>query len=215
MKKIKKETIVGIITFFIIPIAAFLLMEGYGHNPFEEVREKAMWFNIFLFELIAGILFFVTGKVRTALRIELIAAMLFGLANTYVVKFRTNPIVPWDFLSIRTAVSVAGNYDLTPSGRMIGITLLFLGLLFGIQFVTLHMPKIQWKKENFDWKENGKRLLYRLVPVILLSTVLTGFSKKLQNSDFQTKHYLYPFLFTPAHMTKVNASLRLRIMVMM
>ncbi len=204
MKKIKKETILSVIALFFIPIAAFLLMEFYGHNPFEEVREKAMWFNIFLFELIAGILFCITGRVRTALRIELVAAMLFGLANTYVVKFRTNPIVPWDFLSIRTAASVAGNYDLMPSGRMIGVTLLFLVLVVGVQFVRLRIPGIQWKKEDFDWKENGKRFLYRLVPAVLLTMVLTGFAKNLQDEDFQTKHYLYPFLFTPAHMTNVN-----------
>ena len=44
---------IGIIAMVIVPILAFLLLEFYGHNPFEEVREKAMWFNIFLFELAA------------------------------------------------------------------------------------------------------------------------------------------------------------------
>ena len=150
MKEKKKQNIkkaVELIFFLLIPILAFLLMEFYGHNPFEEVREKAMWFNIFLFELIAGILFFVTGRARTALRLELFAAMIYGLANTYVVKFRTNPIVPWDLFSIRTAASVADNYDLTPDKRMIMVTGLFLLLIAGMQFVNFRMPSLKLKKD--------------------------------------------------------------------
>ena len=198
------ENAVGIITLLIVPVLAFLLMEWYGHNPFEEVREKAMWFNIFLFELIAWILFFVTGRVRLALRLELIAAMVFGIANTYVVKFRTNPIVPWDFLSIRTAASVVSNYDLTPDKRMLWISSLFVVLILGLQFVKLRFPALILQKEAFDWKENGKRLAMRLVPAGLSVMILTSFVGKLQDEDFQTRNYLYPFLFTPVYMTEVN-----------
>lgn len=196
--------IVGVTALFIVPILAFLLMEWYGHNPLEEVREKAKWFNIILFELIAWILFFVTGRVRTALRLELIVAMVFGLANTYVVKFRTNPIVPWDFLSIRTAASVVSNYDLTPDKRMIGISSLFVFLIIILQFAALRLPALNFKKETFDWKENGKRLALRLVPAGLAVMILTSFVEKLQDEDFQTQNYLYPFLFTPVYMTDVN-----------
>ena len=52
-KKNLIQAIFSILALAIIPIAAFLLMESYGHNPFEEVREQAMWLNILLFELIA------------------------------------------------------------------------------------------------------------------------------------------------------------------
>lgn len=53
-------------------------------------------FNILLFELLAWIFVSVTGKIRCGLRIELVTAMIYGIANAYVVRFRTNPIVPWD-----------------------------------------------------------------------------------------------------------------------
>lgn len=194
----------NILAVLLIPIAAFLLMEFYGHNPFEEVRTKAMWFNIFLFELIAGILFFVTGRARVALRLELLVAMIYGLANTYVVKFRTNPIVPWDLFSIRTAASVAGNYDLVPDKRMIIITGLFLFLIAAMQLINLRMPVFRLKKEKFSFRENGKRLLYRLIPAVFLTTVLVRFVGNLQDEDFQSRNYLYPFLFTPVYMTDVN-----------
>ena len=56
IKKIYKkyEIIFNVVLFSIFPIAAFYLMEFYEHNPFEEVRFMAGFFNIILFELIAG-----------------------------------------------------------------------------------------------------------------------------------------------------------------
>jgi len=60
------------------------------------------------------------------------------------------------------------------------------------------------KKETFDWKENGKKLAIRLVPAGLAAMILTGFVGKLQDEKFQTRNYLYPFLFTPVYMTDVN-----------
>ena len=158
-QKVYIEIAVGIIALLLVPVLAFLLLEWYGHNPFEEVREKAMWFNIFLFELIAWILFFVTGKARLALRLELVAAMVFGLANTYVVKFRTNPIVPWDFMSIRTAASVASNYDLTPDKRMLLVSGLFLLLIAVLQFVKLRLPMLALKRQKTCTASDSGRVI--------------------------------------------------------
>lgn len=73
------------------PAAFFYLLEFYTHNPFAEVRPWAQLFNIVLFELLAGIFLCITGRLRAAYRIEGTAALVFGLANAYVVRFRTNP----------------------------------------------------------------------------------------------------------------------------
>jgi len=211
MKKIESnkqkayiEKSVGIIAMFLVPVLAFFLLELYSHNPLEEVREKAMWFNIFLFELVAWIAFFVTGRAKWALRLELLVTLVYGLANTYVVEFRTNPIVPWDLLSIRTAASVAGNYDLTPDKRMVLISSLIILLMIALRYVKLRMPALLLRKEHFDWKENGKRLAMRLIPAGLTVAILINFAGKLQDEDFQSRNYLYPFLFTPVYMTDVN-----------
>ena len=37
--------------------------------------------------------------------------MVVGLANYYVLNFRSAPIMPWDIYSISTAASVAGNFN--------------------------------------------------------------------------------------------------------
>lgn len=62
------------------PAAFFYLLEFYTHNPFAEVRPWAQLFNIVLFELLAGIFLCITGRLRTAYRIEGTAALVFGLA---------------------------------------------------------------------------------------------------------------------------------------
>lgn len=174
------------------PAVFFYLLEFYTQNPFEKVRPWAQVFNIALFELLAWILFFLTGKVRTALRIEAVITMLFGIANAYVMRFRTNPLVPWDIFSWKTAVSVADNYNYTPNVRMVTVTLLFLLLIAAV-----HPLKLCLKRFRF-WK--------RLIPATALTLVLVMFAGVLQQEDFQNKHRLYNKLFTPVFMTEVDGT---------
>lgn len=188
--KEQKNKIIQLLCLVSVPAAAFYLMECYTHNPLSEVRIWAQLFNVILFELIAWILYFLVGRVRTALRIELVIAMVFGLSNAYVVRFRTNPIVPWDLFSWKTAASVASNYDFKPDTHMVVVTILFLAGIALLQFV---------KKESGTIK-----IWKRLIFAAAFCVVLTGFVGKLQDESFQTSHWLYPFLFTPAYMTTVN-----------
>lgn len=188
--KEQKSKIIQLLCLVSVPAAAFYLMECYTHNPLSEVRTWAQLFNVILFELIAWILYFLVGRVRTALRIELVIAMVFGLSNAYVVRFRTNPIVPWDLFSWKTAASVASNYDFKPDTRMVVVTILFLAGIALLQFV---------KKESGTIK-----IWKRLILAAAFCVVLTGFVGKLQDESFQMSHRLYPFLFTPAYMTTVN-----------
>ena len=180
------------ILFSLIPVICFYLLEFYQHNPFQEVRTEAQLFNIFLLELTAWTLFFLTGRAVVALRIELVAVMIFGLVNHYVMEFRSTPFVPWDILSVNTAASVAGNYDFMPSGRVIFVSILFLAMIFCVRFLRF---------------QSGWKLYARMISAALVVLVLCVFVNALQNDDFKTKHYLYPFLFTPAYMTQVNGML--------
>lgn len=191
IKKIYKkyEIIFNVIFFSIFPIVAFYLMEFYEHNPFEEVRFMAGFFNIILFELIAWILYFVTGRAKWALRAVFIVAMVFGLINHYVMLFRSTPFVPWDIFSIGTATSVASNYDFTPTAVVVVVTVIFIALIVLMHFLDF---RIKWK------------FRFRLIPTVLGILALCLFVNALQDEDFQTDNYLYPFLFTPAYMTKVN-----------
>ena len=190
------KTMFHVILFSIVPIVLFYLMESYEHKAWEEVRSFAQVYNILLFELLAWILFFVTGNGKIALRIETVLACLYGIVNHYIMEFRSTPFVPWDVFSIKTARSVANNYDFTPSKEM-----LFTTGVFVILFLALGFVKFQCKAEK---KFSHRWVFFRLIPTACLSLVLGMFVGMLQDDNFQNESYLYPFLFTPSYMTKVN-----------
>lgn len=172
------------------PAVCFYLMECYSHNPFAVVRPWAQFFNIVLFELITVLLFLLTGKLRTAHRIVFGAAMIYGIANSYVVRFRTNPIVPWDIFSWKTAASVADNYDFMPDTRMVVVTLVFLAAIALFHFIKVKVTQfVIWK---------------RLIPSALVVVALSLFAGTLQQESFQNSHRLYNKLFTPVYMTDVD-----------
>ncbi len=172
------------------PAACFYLMECYSHNPFAEVRPWAQVFNILLFELCSGICFFLTGRLKRAYRILFSGAMIYGIANAYVVRFRTNPIVPWDMLSLKTAASVADNYDFTPDIRMAAVTLIFAALLVLFRFINIRI-----KQRSF---------FQRLLPAAVLVVALCVFTSVLQKESFQNRYRLYNKLFTPVFMTDAD-----------
>ncbi len=182
-------TTIRVLLFSAVPILLFYLMEAFEHNALIEVRPLAQLYNIFLFELLAWGLFFVTGSGRLALRIETVIALVYGLVNHYVMAFRSTPLVPWDIFSIKTAASVVNNYDFTPTAGLLLVVGAFVLLFLLLHFVKLKFPY---------------GILMRIIPTVCVGLVLSTFVNLLWDEEFQTDSYLYPFLFTPAHMTKVN-----------
>ena len=185
----KIQPVLYFVVYALLPIGTFYLMESYEHNALLEVRTEAQFFNIFIFELLAWIIYLAIGHICAAARILLEIAMVFGITNHYVMKFRSTPFVPWDIFSVRTATSVAENYDFTPDMRMVIVTLIFIAAMSLVRFLK-KAPKI--------------KLQVRLGTLLVSVLVTCLFVNTLQKEDFQTKHYLYPFLFTPAYMTEVN-----------
>ncbi len=187
--KQRLQSVLQAVAFSVVPIALFYLMEFYEHVPWKEVRSQAQLFNMLLFELIAWGLFFVIGRASIALQIVAVCSMLFGLVNHYVMKFRSTPFVPWDIYSVKTAMSVADEYDFSPEGQVIIVTLFFLLIIIAL----------------FFWKFRLEmRFRYRVIAVLAVFICLIQFVRCLQNEEFQSRNYLYPFLFTPGYMTKVN-----------
>ena len=184
------SSIISLLLVILPPAACFYLMECYSHNPFMVVRPWAQFFNIVLFLLVTIVLFLLTGKLKTAHRIVYGVAMIYGIANSYVVRFRTNPIVPWDMFSWKTAAGVADNYNFMPDTRMVVVTLVFL-----VAIALFHFIKVKVTRFVF-WK--------RLIPAALVAVVLSLFAGTLQQESFQNSHRLYNKLFTPVYMTDVD-----------
>ena len=51
-----------------------------------------------------------TGRIALCSIVVCLLASLIGTANYFIYSFRGNPILPWDFKALKTAMAVSGNY---------------------------------------------------------------------------------------------------------
>ncbi len=171
----------------ICPIITFYLFDLYTHNPFTGMDMKTQLLNIVFYELLNILLIGIFKYVRLALMIQSAFFMLFGLVNYYVVNFRSAPIRPWDFFSIKTAASVADNYDYSLERE----TVLIL-----IGFVVLLLIESRLRMRAPTGKRN--RVLLILLPVLFL----WGYTGMVQNDSFVSRFGLYDKFFTPTVVNK-------------
>lgn len=179
--------IADILAMILIPIAVFYTFEWYTHNPWTTMKFPIQLLNIFFFELLMAILFFAFGSLKTALRIETIFFMIIGLANYYVIEFRSAPIMPWDIYSLGTAASVANNFKYTLEKETIFVLLVFLLLIILESKISLKIKK--------DWRIRG-------VGVLIGLCMLYGFTHMLHQDSTVSRFGLYDKLFTPTVMSK-------------
>ena len=192
MRKMLGQILIALL----IPIADFYLLETYTHNPFTTMGWKPQLLNILFFELFLLFWFCVTTRMRTALTITTAISLGVGLGNCYVMRFRENPIVPWDIFSVKTAASVADNYSFVPSAAMVWVTLGLLALLF-LGRVTTAGLTLPWKKVC---RTKGARIVVYAGTIFLASFMLIVFTAWIQPEKNHYKQGLYDKLFTPIAM---------------
>jgi len=180
------KKITSIVLLLLLPVIIFYAMEFFLRNPFEKMRVGIQFLNIAFFELVAVILFFISKSVRIAIRIEAVAALIIGLVNYFVVQFRSNPVMPWDIFSIRTAASVAGNYEYSLEPQAL-ICVVIMVLIFAS---TWFVPK--WDKMQAKVRITGS--IIGMILLVLLANYV-------QTPEAVSKFRLYDKLFTPNTMT--------------
>ena len=184
MKRSNKKT-VSLILSVISVVLSYILLEFYIHNPFLTMYIRFHVLNLIFFCLMFVLLLGIWGRVNTALTVQSIICLVWGTLNYYIVSFRGSPILPWDIYSVKTAVSVAGNYNYIPEAKVILILILYI-LLILTQVFFISNKKIN-KKSRIMW--------------ILISCILLfGYVETVQNHDFIKKYGLYDKLFTPTSM---------------
>ncbi len=184
MNRTKK--IINIVLLLVLPIIIFYTMEFFLRNPFEKMRVGIQFLNIAFFELVAIILFFATKSVKIAIRIESVIALLIGLIDYFVVQFRSNPVMPWDIFSIKTAAVVADNYEYSLQGRAV-LCIVVMLLVFASTWL---IPK--WDRMQVPLRVGGS-----VIGIVLL-VLLTNY---VQTPAAVKTFHLYDKLFTPNTMT--------------
>ena len=176
----------------ICPIITFYLFDLYTHNPFVDMKPKVQLLNIVFYELTAVMLAGLFGRIRAALMVQSGFFMAAGLANYYVLKFRSAPIMPWDIFSLSTAASVADNFDYTPEKDTV---LVLLG------FVILLILESRMKAPV------RKRLAVRLLMIAVPAVLLHGYTGMVQDDSFISEFGLYDKLFTPTVINKRDGNI--------
>lgn len=201
MKKqtdIRSRVIWGIRNFLpmlLFPVANFYLFEAYIHNPFKDMKIQIQFLNIALFELLMLLFLMLLGSLRWSLRLQSAFFMFVGLANYYVLEFRSAPIMPWDIYSFGTAMSVAGNFDYTPEKQTVFVMAGFVLLLIIEQIPNLSLNKIP---------VFPKKAIYAARAVLAGACVcmLFGFTHMLWQESTIIKFGMYDKLFTPTVISK-------------
>ena len=94
----------GILMF--TPLCTFLIVETITES-LSEIEPIAVLFNIIFYYVIYAVVFTLSNRARFTTVFLTILFVVYGVAEHYVVTFRTTPIVPYDIFSIKTAMTVA------------------------------------------------------------------------------------------------------------
>lgn len=197
-RKDKVKCIGKITLALLVPVVIFYLLEWYVHNPWKDIRFDLQLWNIFFFEMLMIILYALIGRLHIALVIETVVFMIYGLANYFVLAFRAQPIMPWDFLSLGTAATVAGDFTYTLNKQAI-LVLACFGLLF-ILILAFCRNNIKRTIETY-YDGPLKSWAFRLPAIAVALTLVWGYLSLLHDEEFVTKKLvMYDKLFTPTVM---------------
>lgn len=177
--------IVSFFLLFAVPIIIFYLMEFYTHNPFQTMLPGIQCLNIIFFELVMALGLFIFKKGRIALWVEAVIFAIVGLVNYFVLDFRSAPVMPWDILSVKTAASVADNYNYRLDKQAAIVLALFALVLLISSYCDISVTFIK----------------LRVSGALISFILLTVFVNYTQSNDCLYRFRLYDKLFTPTTMT--------------
>ena len=165
--------------FLVLPFGVLVSLENYTHVIWD-LEVPILLLNLAFFYLLYGLAAFLTGKASTGFCIAALIPAIFGLANFFVVSFRSSPIVPWDFLSLGTAMSVADNYTFTLTWKATFSLMAFIWIMLLSSKSTVRFQK--------------KRI--RLPGVFILALMLSIYISGIQKTSVQDFFGMDTTLFT-------------------
>ena len=192
----------GILTMILLPPISFYLLEAYSHNAFS-MSVSLQILNILFFYVMFAFFFFIIGKASTASIISCIIPTIVGIANYYTVCFRGTPILPWDLLSIRTAMSVTNSYSFAMEYEMLTPTYGFILLISIAAKITIRLPKLRIKKPTGAVLK-VKALVTRIVGTVVSVCLVVALFFGLQNESFTDYLDMNETLFTPNTLYATN-----------
>lgn len=172
----------------VIPYGNLVLLEWFTHNPWETMSVGAFALNMPFYYLLLLLIFFLTGRLKVALYVESIFSLFVGLANYFVILFRSTPILPWDLYSVGVASTVASNYTYSISWQVVYV-------LFSFVLLFLLESKITLKWTNIK---------ARLLSLLPWGACVAAYLSVIWIPNLEDYFDIDNTLFTPGYMYRTN-----------
>ena len=131
----------------LLPVLAFVLVEYLNYNSWDDFTPVQIALNLAWYYLLELVFYFVRRRRRAAAaKWAFGIAWGIGMANHYLISFRGRTLFPGDFLTLRTATNVAGNYDYRPDSMQ----WLTIGIFAAVLVLLSFLPREE--KRPFDWR---------------------------------------------------------------
>lgn len=173
----------SIILWVIAPAISFWLLESLTHSVIEDMDWPLICANLIFYYLLYGILLLISKRSWVSISLGSLFVMIIGLVDYYVIQFRSVPLFPWDFLSVKTAMSVSGNFEYDLEKDTLQILLGFLIMILIGLFTR--------------WKLSIKNGQYHLLAVLGAMVSIVLYSTSIQAEAVHKKLGFYDYLFTP------------------
>ena len=129
------------------PLLSFTLVEYLNYNnPWTDFTSLQIALNLAWYYLGELFFYFVLRRRASAVKWAMGIAWGLGMANHYLISFRGRTLFPGDFLTLRTAANVAGNYDYRPDSMQ----WLTIGIFAAVLVLLSFLPREE--KRLFDWR---------------------------------------------------------------
>ena len=132
----------AIALFLLSPVFSYVMFEFVTGNFVMVLPKNAVLNIVWMFALYL-LVFGISGSTRISVPVSSVILYAISLAEAFVVSFRSRPIMMGDVLAVKTAMTVAGSYDYTPTFMMIicGVLLIIWNALAQFVFVRVKGKK--------------------------------------------------------------------------
>lgn len=171
----KANKYISILVFIISILCSYIIIELLNQNILFSLYRKRLIFNFIVIIFLHLFTYAIFGKLNLSIVFSNSIIFILGVTNYTITCFRGTPFVPWDILSMKTAVYVAGSYTFNFNHYILLATSLFsLILSIGLK------AKYTIKKQCFNYA-------FRVVSlaVILITTIVFYKTNIINYFDFE------------------------------
>ncbi len=174
--KDKINSVFSIISFILSILFSYMIVELLNQNSLFALNLNRLMFNFIIIIFLHLFIYAISNKLNLTIILSNSIVLTIGITNYVVTCFRGTPLVPWDILSFKTAIHVAGTYTFQINNYLLlAISLFLLILSIG--------TKVKYYYKN---KKANTILRFIIILIILICTLFFYKSDIIDRFDFET-----------------------------